>query len=127
MTGHWWLIIQTTKSVYVGYWPKNLFTHLDKGASVIRFGGQTYSPPNKDSPPMGNGRLPSEKFRNSDFMRLLKIIDSEYNEVDIEPKDMKLYTDTNSNCYDLWYRGYGGYQFRQAFLYGGPGGRNCDK
>ncbi|CAL5215252.1 unnamed protein product [Lathyrus oleraceus] len=67
-TCHWWLIIQTTKSIYVGYWPKELFTHLSKGASLIRFGGQTYAPPNKDSPPMGSGRLPREKFINSDFM-----------------------------------------------------------
>ncbi|KAI5382746.1 hypothetical protein KIW84_070241 [Lathyrus oleraceus] len=125
-TGHWWLIIQTTKSIYVGYWPKELFTHLSKGASLIRVGGQTYAPPNKDSPPMGSGRLPREKFINSGFMELLKTIDLEYNEIDIKPKDMKRYTDTNSGCYDLWYCGYEGNQYRQAFLYGGPGGRNCD-
>ncbi|XP_058734727.1 protein neprosin-like isoform X2 [Vicia villosa] len=124
-TGHWWLIIQK-ESIYAGYWPKELFTHLSKGASLIRFGGQTYAPPNKDSPPMGSGRFPKERFRNSGLMGLLKIIDSEYNENDINPKYMKRYTDTNSNCYDLWYRGYEGDQYRQAFLYGGPGGRNCD-
>ncbi|CAK8579674.1 unnamed protein product [Lathyrus sativus] len=126
ITGHWWLIIQTTKPIYVGYWPKELFTHLSKGASLIRFGGQTYAPPNEDSPPMGSGRLPREKFINSGFMVLLKIFDSEYNEIDIKPEDMKRYTDANSNCYDLWYHGFEGYQYRQAFLYGGPGGRNCD-
>ncbi|XP_058734330.1 protein neprosin-like [Vicia villosa] len=125
-TGHWWLIIQTTESMYVGYWPKELFTHLSKGASLIRFGGETYAPPNNDSPPMGSGRLPREKFRNSGFMGLVKIINSEYNEIDINPEDMKRYTNTNSECYDLWYKGYEGSQYRQAFLYGGPGGRNCE-
>ncbi|CAI8619898.1 unnamed protein product [Vicia faba] len=125
-TGHWWLIIQTTESIYAGYWPKELFTHLSKGASLIRFGGQTYAPSNMDSPPMGSGRLPREKFRNSGFMVLVKIINSEYNEFDIKPEDVKRYTDTNSDCYDLWYKGYEGSQYKQAFLYGGPGGRNCD-
>ncbi|CAK8577462.1 unnamed protein product [Lathyrus sativus] len=124
-TGHWWLIIQD-EAIYTGYWPKELFTHLRKGASLIRFGGQTYAPPNKDNPPMGSGRLPKEKLKNSGFMGLLEIIDSEYNERDIKPEDMKKYTNSNSNCYDLAYRGYEGSVYRQAFLYGGPGGRNCN-
>ncbi|CAJ2676129.1 unnamed protein product [Trifolium pratense] len=123
-TGHWWLIIQL-ESIYVGYWPKELFTHLSTGASLIKFGGQTYTPPNKDSPPMGSGRLPKEKFRNSAFMQNLEIIDSEYNEVGVADRDMKPYTDTNSECYDLAYNGYQGPVYKQAFLYGGPGGRNC--
>ncbi|CAK8579773.1 unnamed protein product [Lathyrus sativus] len=123
-TGHWWLIVEL-KSVYVGYWPKELFNHISKGASLIRFGGQTHSPPNKDSPPMGSGRLPKEKYKNSSFMERLQIIDSEYNEVDVKSDDMKSYKDANSNCYDLGYHGYEGPVYRQAFLYGGPGGRNC--
>jgi len=122
-TGHWWLI--TNESINVGYWPKELFTHLSKGASFIRFGGQTYAPPNYDSPPMGSGRLPKEKFNNSGLMGKLEIIDSKYNEIDVEPEDMKSFTDTNSDCYDLTYQGYQGSVYRQAFLYGGPGGRNC--
>ncbi|XP_050898104.1 uncharacterized protein LOC127104997 isoform X1 [Lathyrus oleraceus] len=124
-TGHWWLIIQN-EPIYTGYWPKELFTHLRKGASLIRFGGQTYAPPNKDSPPMGSGRLPKEKFRNSGFMGLLKIIDSEYNENNIKPEDMKRYSNTKIECYDMLYRGYEGSVYKQAFLYGGPGGRSCD-
>ncbi|WJX54322.1 hypothetical protein P8452_40220 [Trifolium repens] len=123
-TGHWWLIVQL-ESIYVGYWPKELFTHLSTGASLIRFGGQTYASPNKDSPPMGSGRLPKEKFRNSAFMRNLEIIDSDYNEVDVNDRYMKPYTDTNSECYDLAYNGYQGPRYKQAFLYGGPGGPNC--
>ncbi|GAU31455.1 hypothetical protein TSUD_72360 [Trifolium subterraneum] len=104
-TGHWWLIIQL-EPIYVGYWPKELFNHLSRGASSIRFAGQTYSPPNKDSHPMGSGRLPKEKFRNSAFMAILEIIDSEYNEVAVKDRDMKSYTDTHSECYDLAYNGY---------------------
>jgi len=54
-----------------------------------------------------------------------KIIDSHYNEVEVKPKYMKPYRDTNSNCYDLIYNGFEGRLYRQAFLYGEPGGRNC--
>ncbi|KAL5053966.1 hypothetical protein RYX36_034648 [Vicia faba] len=124
-TGHWWLIIQK-ELIYTGYWPRELFTHLQKGASLIKFGGQTYAPPNKDSPPMGSGRLPKENFKNSGFMGLLEIIDSEYNEHDIKPENMKIYTNSKSECYDLKYHGYEGPFYRQSFLYGGPGGQNCD-
>ncbi|XP_058757775.1 protein neprosin-like [Vicia villosa] len=124
-TGHWWLIMQW-ESIYVGHWPKELFNRISKGASLIRFGGQTHSPPNKDSPPMGSGRLPKEKYKNSAFMERLHIIDSEYNEVDVKSNDMKPYKDSSSNCYDLGYHGYEGPIYRQAFLYGGPGGRNCE-
>jgi len=113
------------ESIPVGYWPKELFSHLSTGASKIRFGGQTYAPPNTNSPPMGSGRLPKEKFENSGFMAILKIIDSQYNEVEVKPEDMKPYRDTNSDCYDLIYNGFEGRLYRQAFLYGGPGGRNC--
>jgi len=113
------------ESIYIGYWPNELFTHLSTGASLIRFGGQTYASPNMDSPPMGSGRLPKEKFKNSSFMARLKIVDSKHNEVDVEPNDMKMYRDTNSDCYDLMYHGFEGPLYRQAFLYGGPGGPNC--
>jgi hypothetical protein len=115
-----WLIVELEPK-YVGYWPKELFNHLNTGASSIRFVGQTYAPPNKDSPPMGSGRLPKEKFRNSAFIQSLTIIDSEYNEVGVNDRDMKQYTDTNSNCYDLAYNGYQGPVYKQAFLFGGPG------
>ncbi|XP_039684564.1 uncharacterized protein [Medicago truncatula] len=125
-SGHWWLYVEN-ESKFVGYWPKDLFTHLKEGASLIRFGGQTYSPPNKNIPPMGSGRFPKEKFTNSSFMARLKIIDSQRNEIDVKPEDMKPYRDTSTNCYDLEYHGYEGPLYRQAFLYGGPGGPNCSK
>jgi hypothetical protein len=74
---------------------------------------------------MGSGRLPKEKFENSAFMGQLRIINSQYNEVEVKPEDMKPYRDTSPECYDLIYNGFEGRLYRQAFLYGGPGGRNC--
>nr|XP_027191502.1 uncharacterized protein LOC101515683 isoform X2 [Cicer arietinum] len=122
-TGNWWLTIGLKPVFIIGYWPKQLFTHLSTGASLIRFGGQTYAPPNMDSPPMGSGRLPKEKLKNSGFMGSLQIIDSDYNQNDVKPKDMMPYSDTDTNCYDLWYHGDQGPFWHQAFLYGGPGGK----
>lgn len=103
-----------------------MFTHLSNGASLIRFGGETYAPPNMDNPPMGSGRLSQEGFKYSGFMGNLDIIDSKYNEFDVKPEEIKKYSDANSKCYDLRYNGdYQGSYYRQAFLYGGPGGSSC--
>ena len=107
----------------IGYWPKEIFTHLGGGSSLIRYGGETFAPSNMASPPMGSGRLPKELFRNSGFMSELQIVDSEYKENDVNSDQMKLYSDSSSNCYDVLYHGYEGPVYKQAFLYGGPGGQ----
>lgn len=121
-TGNWWLITGDNH-ILIGYWPKNIFTHLKDGASLIQYGGETYTTPNLMSPPMGSGRLPREHLKNAAYFSTIKIVDSEYNEVDIQRGDMKTYILTNPNCYDLLYQGYEGKQDRQAFLFGGPGGQ----
>ncbi|XP_058736138.1 protein neprosin-like [Vicia villosa] len=123
-TGHWWLCFHKKPECF-GYWPKELFSHLSSGASMIRFGGETYSPTGEDSPPMGSGRLPQEKYRNSGFMLRVEILNSEYNEIDVLPKNMKINKGGNLNCYDLLYRGDEGLDIHQSFLYGGPGGKLC--
>ncbi|XP_058736037.1 protein neprosin-like [Vicia villosa] len=123
-TGHWWLCINS-EQICLGYWPKELFSHLNSGASIVRFGGETYTPPVMDNPPMGSGRLPQEKVINSGFMSRIEIINSEYNETDVHPENMKINKGGNLNCYDLLYHGYEGKLNHQAFLYGGPGGKSC--
>jgi hypothetical protein len=122
-TGNWWLTLDET--VQVGYWPKELFTHLNKGASVVRFMGQVYASRNLLNPPMGSGRLPKEGYNNAALFGKLMTIDSESTQSDVEPSDMKPYSDANSDCYDLLYYEYTGPKYRQAFLFGGPGGQNC--
>ncbi|XP_057453070.1 uncharacterized protein LOC130744929 [Lotus japonicus] len=121
-TGHWWLF-GSLDQIPIGYWPKQIFTHLSKGSSLIRYGGETFAPPNTISPPMGSGRLPQELFKNSGFIADLMIVDSNYNEVEVNSKYMKPNCDTTSNCYDALYHGYEGPIYRQAFLFGGPGGQ----
>lgn len=124
-TGHWWLSV-TEDDVPVGYFPKEIFTHLSGGASLVRYGGETYAPPNMDSPPMGSGRLPQELFHNAAHISNLEFVDADYNEQEVDHADMKPYIDTSTNCYDLLYHGYEGPTYKQAFLFGGPGGQ-CGK
>ncbi|XP_058734286.1 protein neprosin-like [Vicia villosa] len=123
-TGHWWLCLHYQQECF-GYWPKEFFPHLSSGASVIKYGGETYTPPGMVSPPMGSGRLPQEKFKNSSFMKNIEIINLEYNEIDIQPKNMKVNKGGNLNCYDLIYLGDQGAFVHQALLFGGPGGKSC--
>jgi hypothetical protein len=75
---------------------------------------------------MGSGRLPKEGYENAALFGTLMTIDSESFIIDVDPEDMMSYSDANSNCYDLHYPGYTGPKYRQAFLFGGPGGQNCD-
>jgi hypothetical protein len=76
--------------------------------------------------PMGSGRLPKEGYENPSLFGKLMTIDSESFQIDVDPEVMKSYSDANSNCYDLSYYEYSGTRYRQAFLFGGPGGQNCD-
>ncbi|CAJ2676131.1 unnamed protein product [Trifolium pratense] len=121
-TGNWWLIIDEKKEIHVGYWPKEIFTHLSNGASKVRFGGETAAI--TVSPPMGSGRLPQDGFQYSALMGLLQHIDTNYNQIDLYPALVKVYNDAKKECYDLkFYEALGGKLYRRAILYGGPGGQ----
>ncbi|KAK7251625.1 hypothetical protein RIF29_34973 [Crotalaria pallida] len=122
-TGNWWLY--TTKpEIQIGYWPNEIFTHLKEGALRIHFGGETFTPLDMDSPPMGSGRYPKEGLGSSAYMSLLGIVDSNYNENDINLEIMRAYV--SRYCYDLGHIGYWNAQFGHAFFFGGPGGK-CDE
>ncbi|MED6136301.1 hypothetical protein PIB30_054788 [Stylosanthes scabra] len=112
------------ENVNVGYWPHVLFNHISEGATFVRYGGETYAPPDCQSPPMGSGRLAEEKFKNAAYVARAMIVDSDYNEDDIQIDDVDVYVDTPSSCYEVLYDGYQGDKYAQAFIFGGPGG-NC--
>ncbi|CAJ2676169.1 unnamed protein product [Trifolium pratense] len=120
-TGNWWLIVNNPE-VQVGYWPRDIFTHLSTGASKVRFGGETFAAPNTVSPPMGSGRLPQDGFQYSALMGVLQHIDTNYNQIDLYPAYMKVYNDAKKECYDLIFKENLTYLYRRAILYGGPGG-----
>ncbi|XP_019101078.1 PREDICTED: uncharacterized protein LOC104785640, partial [Camelina sativa] len=118
-SGHWVLKVFDQ---LIGYWPKELFTHLNEGASLIRYGGNTFTSPNGISPPMGNGHFPTiDSHKSSQFFHV-KVKNWKYQNVDIEDKKARQYSDSYQ-CYRLSYWGYVK-SSGVSFSFGGPGG-NC--
>ncbi|XP_019100749.1 PREDICTED: uncharacterized protein LOC104785634 [Camelina sativa] len=118
-TGNW--IVEVYDEL-IGYWPKELFTHLNNGASLLRFGGNTFPFPNGISPPMGNGHFPVVDIQKSSNFMFVKAKDSNYQTVEIEDEKIRRYVDAYQ-CYRLYYGGYSK-STGVVFTYGGPGG-NC--
>lgn len=70
----------------MGYWPKEIFTHLATGASLVRYGGAVYSPPIIRSPaPMGYGVMPDGSFNQACVFEHIQIVNADYQMVDIDP------------------------------------------
>ncbi|XP_019102097.1 PREDICTED: uncharacterized protein LOC104792280 [Camelina sativa] len=116
-TGNW--VLKFFDEV-VGYWPKKLFTHLNKGASRITFGGNTYLSPSGISPPMGNGHFPVTDIKKTAYFKNIFLIDSKYKKVYLENRDTRLDAGTY-NCYRVTYLNYLK-STGLAFAFGGPGG-----
>ncbi|XP_010516700.1 PREDICTED: uncharacterized protein LOC104792281 [Camelina sativa] len=118
-SGNW--VLQISNEV-IGYWPKELFTYLNKGASLVSYGGNTYLSPDGISPPMGNGHFPVADFKKTAHFKNIVVRDSNYKRVYVEDKKIRRYADSYS-CYRVTYWGY--YKSTGvAFSFGGPGG-NC--
>lgn len=117
LSGNWGLKIFNE---VIGYWPKELFTHLNDGASLIRFGGNTFMSPDGISPPMGNGHFPVIDFQKSSFFLHVKVRNSNYQLLDIEDRKTRRYSDS-FQCYRLSYWGYAKSN-GVSFSFGGPGG-----
>ncbi|KAJ3694754.1 hypothetical protein LUZ60_000131 [Juncus effusus] len=68
-TGNWWLAYGENKKA-VGYWPKSLFTEMDK-VSQIAWVGLVVVAGDELSYPMGSGHFPSEGLGRSAFFQIL--------------------------------------------------------
>lgn len=117
VTGDWCLTITTLNGVEnIGYWPKSMFNSLGDYASRIQWGGLVYSPTSEPSPPMGNGKFPS-----NGGARVIEINMINENGQTLEPQgDELLYAD-KPDCYatsKLSNNKVAGWFFR----FGGPGG-----
>ncbi|KAK3223232.1 hypothetical protein Dsin_010257 [Dipteronia sinensis] len=118
-SGNWWLAYDNGN--IVGYWPKELFTHLREGATFVQYGGWTFNSPDGVSPPMGNGRFPNGYFRNSSFFSQMKMVDTSNVLVDIDDKRSGRLVDS-ANCYNQNYWKYQGSVLGKCMTFGGPGG-----
>ncbi|KAI4334858.1 hypothetical protein L6164_013566 [Bauhinia variegata] len=129
-TGHWWLLISRNTSLdhIIGYWPKEIFTHLADGASMVSYGGTTRGS-NGFSPSMGSGYHATTKYKfgRACFFVRIRIINSMYEETDINADDMQTNCDAPPDCYTLLYVGYQEVLNAKGhyFAFGGPGGM-CD-
>ncbi|MCL7037505.1 hypothetical protein MKW94_029072 [Papaver nudicaule] len=118
-TGNWWLVT----NVLVGYWPKEIFTHLACNASNVRYGGTTGAKPQTLAAPMGNGYLPQlQDYLKTAYMRNMKYIDDKGHLVHINPDGAQTKHDTNLYCYNLLFAGNLGEDWGTSMAYGGPGG-----
>ncbi|KAI3950374.1 hypothetical protein MKW98_003857 [Papaver atlanticum] len=126
-SGNWLLSVGEQ---VIGYWPKELFTHLAHNASIIRYGGIAGALSGSPSPPMGNGHFP--EYRDYDlakagFMREMKVF-NEAGEIvyfDFTKAPRKLDT-KKDNCYKLYYYSYISKPYTWNIItYGGPGGSSC--
>ena len=117
-SGNWWLLIF---DVHVGYWPKVIFTHLQQGATYLQYGGWVFSSPDGNSPPMGNGHLPTNDYKRSCFFVKVKFVDPEYQEINILDNRAHVYFDTK--CYYIIYWRQQQPIYGKNFDFGGPGGQ----
>ncbi|KAJ7956225.1 Protein of Unknown Function (DUF239) [Quillaja saponaria] len=120
-TGNWWLTIYGDEKI--GYWPKEIFTHLGDGANYLEYGGWTYNSPSGISPPMGSGKFPSNNYTVACWFAQIRYVNEVYREDDVHRLNMVKYN-TDANCYDLKYLFYAGKILGHSFSFGGPGG-NC--
>ncbi|XP_037449855.1 uncharacterized protein LOC119319483 [Triticum dicoccoides] len=80
----------------IGYFPKSLFSDMEKKQLIISFGGFTSHPHAQPSPPMGSGLFPG---RNAASFKNLKFVDAEGSTHDIN-KDLP-FNVTSHSCYRL--------------------------
>ncbi|KAI3958034.1 hypothetical protein MKW98_020676 [Papaver atlanticum] len=117
-TGNWWLMF----NVIIGYWPAEIFTHLDN-ASVVRYGGIAGAEPQTDTPPMGNGYLPQlQDYTKTAFIRKMKYIDDKGQLQNINPDGVQSKHDAKLDCYNILFAGNLGSDWEMSMTYGGPGG-----
>ncbi|XP_068655752.1 protein neprosin-like [Aristolochia californica] len=118
--GDWWLAMGNDNKL-VGYWPKSLFTHLAKSASMVIWGGEVYKPKKAASPPMGSGHFAEEGYGKSCYMRQMGVVVKKNVIVDAPP-DTSNATDV-PRCFNVIDHGKGDDDDNgRFFFFGGPGG-----
>ncbi|XP_026377875.1 uncharacterized protein LOC113272216 [Papaver somniferum] len=106
-TSKWWLSVG---GQVIGYWPKELFTHLAQNASIVRYGGIAGAVSGSPSPPMGNGHFPEYQdydLAKAGFMREMKVFNEAGEIVYFDYTRALRKLDTKKEtCYKLYYYSY---------------------
>ncbi|MCL7046962.1 hypothetical protein MKW94_006901 [Papaver nudicaule] len=119
-SGNWWFI-NGVDNAKIGYWPKEIFTHLTNNASVIGFGGVAGADVGEPTPPMGHGHLPVFNSKYTCCMLNMKVADNRGNYVKFDTSKVNLNQNTRTSCYDLIFPGNDFFRGITMF-FGGPGG-----
>ncbi|KAJ7527501.1 hypothetical protein O6H91_16G058200 [Diphasiastrum complanatum] len=121
-TSNWWMLLGD--NTLVGYWPKELFTHLTVAANMVQWGGEivnTNPSGHHTSTQMGSGQFPSGGFERASYFRNLAYVDASYQ---LLPQINLHAQAEHPNCYGIklsYNTAWGNY-----FFYGGPGlNANC--
>ncbi|XP_022145288.1 uncharacterized protein LOC111014777 [Momordica charantia] len=124
-TGNWWLAVGESHKT-IGYWPKELFGHLNDGTEQVAWGGIAKPSPNGMSPPLGNGHKPNySKYDDACYFRYMNYVD-ENNKGQFPANENTANYLSNNSCYALDNRETcGGEFFYYCITFGGPGGNNC--
>ncbi|KAI3964760.1 hypothetical protein MKW92_012870 [Papaver armeniacum] len=120
----WWLSIGMNAEISepVGYWPKELFTHLTDSASIVRYGGFASARSKPSTPPMGNGYLPQlSDYGKTAFMYKMKYVNETGHTVNLDRQSMHIQRSGRQECYDIMLAPPAG-EFDITMVYGGPGG-----
>ncbi|XP_023758567.1 uncharacterized protein LOC111907008 [Lactuca sativa] len=115
--GHWWL--QFGSGLLIGYWPSFLFSHLQRHASMVQFGGEivnTRSNGYHTSTQMGSGHFADEGFGKASYFRNLKVVDWDNSLLPLT--NLHLLAD-HPNCYDI--KAGKNNVWGNYIYYGGPG------
>lgn len=104
----------------IGYFPKELFTHLNARSNRLGWGGVAVAAGDGTMPPMGSGHKPDGDFKRSGYVRGVQYVDANFIAQSPLRNGVTKFVD-ESGCYgfDNWgYNSNWGY----VILYGGPGG-----
>ncbi|XP_026415847.1 uncharacterized protein LOC113311218 [Papaver somniferum] len=121
--GNWWFI-DGRNNAKIGYWPIEIFTHLNNAASVIAYGGTAGSDPGKPYMSMGCGHLPDFDSRITSCMLQMKVADNKGNFEDFDRRVVQIIRNTKPSCYDIIFPG-NHFLSGLMMLFGGPGGGDC--
>ncbi|KAJ0755132.1 putative neprosin [Helianthus annuus] len=115
--GHWWL--EFGSGLLIGYWPSFLFSHLQKHASMIQFGGEIVNSRSRGHhtrTQMGSGHFADEGFGKASYFRNLKVVDWDNSLLPL--RNLRLMAD-HPNCYNI--KSGKNNVWGDYIYYGGPG------
>ncbi|KAM7266610.1 hypothetical protein ACFE04_004507 [Oxalis oulophora] len=116
-TGSW---VLASVDEIIGYWPKSLFPYMQKGATMVQWGGVVQNNNylfKHTTTQMGSGHFAEEDYGKAGNINNILVLDQNY----IQQNPVISTKVTRPECYDVKIRPYDSAGFRTHFYYGGPG------